>query len=63
MVIELVMEMRKEEELALSTGFIFNRKEGKREGGHPFHSRDQQILAEEVADVEYVWLVGRSKAN
>ena len=71
LVIELVVDMGKEDEMVFSTGYLFNRPWGEKTwpdaeahckslGGHlaSIHLTDQQALAEKVAGGEYVWLGG-----
>ena len=70
LMIELVTDMRKEDEVAFSTSYILNSKSildwdeaeayCKSEGGHlaSIHSMDQQALAEKAADGKHVWLGG-----
>merc|ERR1711963_865822 len=73
LMIELLMDMRKEDEVAFSTSYILRKSNRnnweeaeaycKSEGGHlaSIHSMDQQVLAEKAADGKSVWLGGRKE--
>ena len=75
LVIELVMDMRNEDEVTYSTSYILGREdrqewpdaeaECKREGGHlaSVHSKGQQALAEKAAEGKTVWIGGRREGD
>ena len=75
LVIQLAMDMKKEDEVAFSTSYILDRDHlntwvesdayCKRKGGllASIHSLDQQALAKKAADGNYVWLGGSRRKN